>query len=78
MWRAMFGLVSFLIVSYLVVMGFVLMVLAAMQEAAQDRPHLQTRWKIAGWSRARFVVVGALLTLPALFVLVPIGLIFIA
>jgi hypothetical protein len=74
----MFGFLGFLAISYLVVVGFVLMVLAAMQEAARNRPELETRWDIAAWSRARFAATAALLALPSLLLLIPIGLLFVA
>ena len=73
-----FALLGFLTISYLVIVGFMLMVLAAMQEAARSRPEMETRWNVAGWSRVRFSAAAALLALPSLIILLPIGLIFIA
>jgi hypothetical protein len=73
----MLGFIGFLTISYLVMIGFVLMVLAAMQEAARDRPQVDSRWKIAEWSRVRFAAAAALVALPSLIILVPLGLLFI-
>lgn len=74
MYLALFG---FLTISYLVLLGVVLMVMASIQEARADRPELSTRWDMTDWSAARFVATGALITLPSLLILVPIGLIFV-
>lgn len=73
----MFALIGFLAISYLILLGIVMMVLASIQEASQARPNLETRWDMAGWSAPKFVAVAALLTLPSLLILIPIGLIFV-
>ncbi|CAN5769760.1 hypothetical protein BH23CHL2_BH23CHL2_27150 [soil metagenome] len=72
-----FALLGFLMISYLVLLGVVLMVMASIQEASQDRPELDTRWNMSDWSAVKFVGAGALLTLPSLLILIPIGLIFV-
>lgn len=72
-----FALLGFLTISYLVLLGVVLMVMASIQEASQDRPELDTRWNMADWPAVKFVGIGALLTLPSLLILIPIGLIFV-
>jgi len=73
-----FAFFGYLTISYLVVVGIVLMILASIQDAARSRPELETRWNMAEWSRARFAATAALLALPSLLVLVPIGLLFVA
>ncbi len=73
----MFALLGFLLISYLILVGVVMMVLASIQEAHEARPELETRWNMAEWSAVKLAAVGALLTLPALLVLVPIGLLFV-
>jgi hypothetical protein len=70
-------LLAFLAITYLIVTGIVLMVLASIQEAAQDRPELETRWAITAWSRPKFFAAGAVMALPSLVVLVPVGLLFV-
>lgn len=72
-----FDLLAFLGISYLIVVGIVLMVLASIQEAAETRPELDTRWNITTWSRPRFVATGALIALPSLLILVPLGLLLV-
>ena len=73
----LFPLTGFLVISYLIVTGIVMMVLASIQEANEARPELDTRWNMTEWSVVKFVGVGALLTLPSLLVLIPIGLVFV-
>ena len=72
-----FALVGFLAISYLILMGIVMMVLASIQEANEDRPELETRWNMREWSIVKLTAVGALLTLPALLILIPLGLLFV-
>ncbi|MEZ4522137.1 MAG: hypothetical protein R3A46_10925 [Thermomicrobiales bacterium] len=73
----MFALLGFLTITYLIILGIVMMVLASIQEASKSRPNLDTRWDMTSWSVVKFVSVGALLTLPSLIILIPIGLLFI-
>lgn len=73
----MFALVGFLVISYLILVGVVMMVLASIQEATELRPELESRWKMHEWSILKLVGVGALMTLPSLLILVPIGLLFV-
>ena len=73
----MFALVGFLTISYLILVGVVLIVLASIQEATVDRPELQTRWNMAEWSLPKLAGAGALIALPSLLILIPIGLIFV-
>ncbi len=73
----MFALLGFLTISYLILLGIVMMVLASIQEANEVRPELETRWNMTEWSIVKLVSVGALLTLPSLLILIPIGLLFI-
>jgi hypothetical protein len=70
-------LLAFLAISYLIVVGIVLMVLASIQEAAEARPELETRWDMSAWSRPRFFATGALIASPSLLILVPIGLLLV-
>lgn len=72
-----FALFGFLLISYLILVGIVMMVLASIQEASQTRPELETRWNMREWSLVKLAGVGALLTLPSLLILIPIGLIFV-
>lgn len=77
LWLLMFALLGFLTISYLILLGVVMMIMASIQEASKDRPELDTRWDMTNWSVIRFVGTGALLTLPSLLILIPIGLIFV-
>ena len=75
--RVMFALLGFLLISYSVLVGVVMMILASIQEATQDRPELETRWNMAGWSLPKLAGASALIALPSLLVLIPLGLIFV-
>lgn len=66
-------LIPTVVLCYLIIVGFVMILFSSVQEAAEDRPQLQTRWDIPNWSTPKLIAISALVALPSLIILVPLG-----
>lgn len=71
--RVIETLLPTVILSYLIIVGLVMIIFSSVQEAAEDRPELQTRWDIPNWSTPKLIAISALIALPSLVILIPIG-----